>query len=55
MPAGVYQAPTLHAAMSARLARCMHSMRAAFSRMQEDLDPTLIGVWLLPLWRSVYW
>lgn len=41
--AGVYQAPTLHAAMSARLARCMHSMRTAFSRMQEDLDPTLIG------------
>jgi hypothetical protein len=40
--------------MSARLARCMHSMRTAFGRMQEDLDPTLIGVLLLLSWHVLH-
>lgn len=40
---GVAQAPTIHAAMTARLARCLHSMQTAFCRMQDDLDPVLVG------------
>jgi len=37
----VYQAPTIHAAISARMARCGHSLQQAFTRMQEDLDPAI--------------
>lgn len=39
----VYQAPTIHAAVAARLARCLHAMQTAFCRMQDDLDPALVG------------
>ena len=45
------QAPTLHAAISARLARCASNMRTAFSHMQEDLDPVVVGGF--PLWHWI--
>jgi hypothetical protein len=37
------QAPTLHAAISSRMGRCLHAMRAALAKMQPDLDPLLSG------------
>ncbi|KAL3141210.1 hypothetical protein ABBQ38_003550 [Trebouxia sp. C0009 RCD-2024] len=35
----VYQTPTIHAAFSARLNRCMYNVQRAFLRLQSDLDP----------------
>ena len=37
------QAPTLHAAISSRMSRCLHAMHAALAKMQPDLDPLLSG------------
>ncbi|CAL8470759.1 g10301 [Coccomyxa elongata] len=37
----VYQAPSLHAALSSRISRCLHNVRTAFNLMQSDLDPLL--------------
>ncbi len=33
------QAPSLHAALGARLQRCLHSISASFSLMHQDLSP----------------
>ena len=38
------QAPTLHAAISCRMGRCLHAMRVALAKMQPDLDPLLSGM-----------
>lgn len=35
----VYQAPPLHAAISSRMSRCLFQLKAAFKRIQEDIDP----------------
>ncbi|KAK9793169.1 hypothetical protein WJX73_002041 [Symbiochloris irregularis] len=35
----IYQAPTLHATLSAKMKKCLHNVRAGFSKMQQDLDP----------------
>ncbi|DBA69648.1 TPA: hypothetical protein ACH3X2_012707 [Trebouxia sp. C0005] len=35
----VYQTPTIHGVLSARLSRCMYSVQSAFLRLQKDLDP----------------
>ena len=37
------QAPTIHAVITSRMARCLHSMRAALGKMQADLDPLITG------------
>ncbi|GAX79486.1 hypothetical protein CEUSTIGMA_g6927.t1 [Chlamydomonas eustigma] len=35
----VYQAPTLHAALTSRLKRCINSLQLGFHRLKRDLDP----------------
>eukprot|EP00884_Botryococcus_braunii_P017784 jgi/Botrbrau1/468/Bobra.110_2s0107.1 len=40
----IYQAPSLHAALTARLNRCLYSLRRAFHQMQADLDPLIKGL-----------
>jgi mediator of RNA polymerase II transcription subunit 6 len=35
----IYQAPSLHAALSARIDRCMWTVKSAFSLLRSDLDP----------------
>ncbi|KAK9904309.1 hypothetical protein WJX75_008938 [Coccomyxa subellipsoidea] len=40
----VYQAPSMHAALSSRISRCLHNVRTAFNLMQGDLDPLLKSV-----------
>lgn len=37
----VYQTPTIHGVLSARLSRCMYSVQSAFLRLQKDLDPLM--------------
>lgn len=40
----VYQTPTIHGVLSARLSRCMYSVQSAFLRLQTDLDPLMKSV-----------
>ncbi|KAL4519165.1 hypothetical protein Ndes2526A_g00265 [Nannochloris sp. 'desiccata'] len=35
----IYQAPSLHAALSTRIDRCMWTVKSAFSLLRDDLDP----------------
>jgi mediator of RNA polymerase II transcription subunit 6 len=35
----IYQAPSLHAALSARIDRCIWTVKSAFSLLRSDLDP----------------
>lgn len=35
----VYQAPTLHACLTARCARCLHHLDSAFTQLKHDLEP----------------
>ncbi|KAH7624889.1 hypothetical protein Ndes2526B_g00260 [Nannochloris sp. 'desiccata'] len=35
----IYQAPSLHAALSTRIDRCMWTVKSAFSFLRDDLDP----------------
>jgi len=37
----VYQAPTLYAALSSRVRRCLWNLQEGFARLKKDLDPLL--------------
>jgi mediator of RNA polymerase II transcription subunit 6 len=39
LDATVYQAPNMHAVISARIARAVHTLRRAFDELRSDLDP----------------
>lgn len=39
LDATVYQAPDVHAAIAARIARTVHTLRRAFAELRSDLDP----------------
>lgn len=35
----IYMAPSLHAALKARVARCLHNLQSSFSQLKRDLEP----------------
>eukprot|EP00887_Chlorella_sp_A99_P005961 scaffold29.g5961.t1 len=39
----IYQAPSVHVALSARMQRCLYGIRIALEDLRQDLDPLLRG------------